>query len=325
MRVFVAGASGVIGRPLVAGLVGGGHEVTGMTRRTERVAAIEAAGARGVVCDCYDADALADTLRTASPEVVVHELTALPAKLDVREKGVYDANNRIRREGTRNLVAAAQAAGARRMVAESIAFVYAPVGGPVKSGASTAARLGMSLATESDPVMEGVPGEFGGAMDAAMDLERQVLEARGLQGLVLRYGFFYGPGSSYAADGHQASEVRKRRFPIVGAGTGVFSFVHADDAARATVAACERGAPGVYNVCDDDPALLRDWLPVYARAVGAKRPLRVPKLLARLVAGEGAVAFATTLRGASNEKARRELGFQPRFASWRQGFEQALG
>ena len=184
----------------------------------------------------------------------MHELTALPAKLDVREKGVYDANNRIRGEGTRNLVAAAQAAGARRMVAQSIAFVYAPVGGQVK--------------LESDPVMEGAPGEFGGAMDATMDLERQVLEAQGLEGPVLRYGFFYGPGSSYAADGHQASEVRKRRFPIVGAGTGVFSFVHADDAASATVAACERGAPGVYNVCDDDPALLRDWLPVYARAWG---------------------------------------------------------
>jgi nucleoside-diphosphate-sugar epimerase len=311
MRIFVAGASGVIGRPLVAALVRAGHEVTGMTRRAERVAAIEAAGARGVVCDCYDADALGDTVRAASPEVVVHELTALPAKLDVREKGVYDANNRIRTEGTCNLVAAAQAAGARRMVAESIAFVYAPVGGPVKS--------------ETDPVIEGVPGEFGGAMDAAMDLERQVLGAEGLEGLVLRYGFFYGPGSAYAADGHQASEVRKRRFPIVGAGTGVFSFVHVDDAASATVAACERGAPGVYNVCDDDPAPLRDWLPAYARAVGAKRPLRVPKLIARLVAGEGAVAFATTLRGAANEKAKRELAWQPRYASWRQGFEQALG
>jgi nucleoside-diphosphate-sugar epimerase len=197
------------------------------------------------------------------------------------------------------------------MVAESIAFVYAPAGGPVKS--------------ESDPVMQGVPGEFGGAMDATMDLERQVLGAQGLEGVVLRYGFFYGPGSSYAAGGYQASEVRKRRFPIVGAGTGVFSFVHVEDAASATVAACERGAPGVYNVCDDDPATLRDWLPVYARAVGAKRPLRVPKLIARLVAGEGAVAFATTLRGASNEKAKRELGWQPRYGSWRQGFEQALG
>jgi nucleoside-diphosphate-sugar epimerase len=158
-----------------------------------------------------------------------------------------------------------------------------------------------------------------------MDLERQVGEADGLEGLVLRYGFFYGPGSSYAADGHQAAEVRRRRFPIVGLGDGVFSFVHVDDAAAATVAACERGEPGVYNVCDDDPAPVRDWLPVYAAAVGAKRPMRVPKLIARMVGGAGAVALATTLRGASNAKAKRALGWEPRWSSWRQGFERALG
>ncbi len=310
MRVFVAGASGVIGRPLVAALVAAGHEVTGMTRRQERAAGIEAAGAAPAVCDCFDATGLAATVEAAKPEVVVHELTALPAKLDVRQKGVYDANNRIRTEGSRNLVAAAQAAGARRMVAQSIAFVYAPVGGPVKS--------------EDDPVME-AEGEYGVAVAAAMELERRVLEAEGLEGLVLRYGFFYGPGSSYAAGGHQAEEVRRRRFPIVGGGDGVFSFLHVDDAAAATVAACERGEPGVYNVCDDDPAPVRDWLPVYAGAVGAKRPMRVPKLIARMVGGAGAVALATTLRGASNAKAKRALGWEPRWPSWRQGFEQALG
>jgi nucleoside-diphosphate-sugar epimerase len=310
MRVFVAGASGVIGRPLVAALVGAGHQVTGMTRRPARQAEIEAAGATGIVCDVFDAERLTATVNDAGPEVVVHELTALPAKLDVREKGVYDANNRIRTEGTRNVITAAQAAGARRMVAQSIAFVYAPVGGPVKS--------------EDDPVMD-LEGEYGAAVAAAMDLERQVGEADGLEGLVLRYGFFYGPGSSYAADGHQAAEVRRRRFPIVGRGDGVFSFVHVDDAAAATVAACERGEPGVYNVCDDDPAPVRDWLPVYAAAVGAKRPMRVPKLIARMVGGAGAVALATTLRGASNAKAKRALGWEPRWSSWRQGFERALG
>jgi nucleoside-diphosphate-sugar epimerase len=310
MRVFVAGASGVIGRALVPALVAAGHEVTGMTRREERRAAIEAAGATGVVCDCFDAERLTASVTEARPEVVVHELTALPAKLDVRAKGVYDANNRIRTEGTRNLVAAAQTAGARRMVAQSICFTYAPVGGPVKS--------------EEDPVMEGAPGEYGRAVAATMELERRVLGAEGIEGLVLRYGFFYGPGSSYAADGHQASEVRRRRFPIVGRGEGVFSFIHVDDAAAATVAACERGEPGVYNVCDDDPAPLRDWLPVYARAVGAKRPLRVPKLIARILGGQGAVALATTLRGASNEKAKHALGWELRHPSWRQGFERAL-
>jgi 2-alkyl-3-oxoalkanoate reductase len=310
MRVFLAGASGVIGRPLIATLVGAGHEVTGMTRREERRAEIDAAGAAGVICDVFDSESLTATVSAARPEVVVHELTALPAKLDVREKGVYDANNRIRTEGTRNLVAAAQAAGARRMVAQSIAFVYAPVGGPVKS--------------EEDPVME-AEGEYGAAVAAAMELERRVTQAEGLEGLVLRYGFFYGPGSSYAAGGHQAEEVRRRRFPIVGGGEGVFSFLHVDDAAAATLAACERGEPGIYNVCDDDPAPVREWLPPYASAVGAKRPMRVPKLIARMVAGQSAVALATTLRGASNAKAKRALGWEPRWASWRQGFEQALG
>jgi len=308
MRIFLAGASGAIGRPLVRALVAGGHEVTGMTRRESAAAEIRAAGAAAAVCDAFDRPALDRAVAAAEPEVVIHELTSLPARLDLRRRGVYDANNRIRTEGTRNLIAAAGAAGARRFVAQSIAFVYAPIGGPVKA--------------EDDPVMNGAEGEFGAALDAAFDLERQVLAA---DGLVLRYGFFYGPGTSYASDGAQAEDVRRRRFPIVGAGEGVFSFVHVDDAATATIRACERGAPGIYNVCDSEPAALREWLPVYAEALGAKRPLRVPKLIARLLAGESAVALTTTLRGASNAKARSELGWEPRYPSWRQGFAQALG
>jgi 2-alkyl-3-oxoalkanoate reductase len=189
--------------------------------------------------------------------------------------------------------------------------MYVPAGDPVK--------------TEDDPVFEDAPGGFGTAVRATTSLERQVLEAEGMEGLVLRYGFFYGTGTSYASDGHQASEVRRRRFPVVGGGDAMFSFIHVDDAAAATVAAVERGAPGIYNVTDDDPAPLREWLPVYAEALRAKRPLRVPKLIARIVAGRDAVAFATTLRGASNAKAKRELGWQPRYASWRQGFSEALG
>lgn len=311
MRVFVAGASGAVGRPLVRQLVAAGHEVTGMTRREERAAEVRATGADCVVCDVFEPKALAQAVAAAAPEVVVHELTSLPPDLDPRKKGVYEANNRIRTEGTRNLIAAAGAAGARRVVAQSIAFVYAPTGGWVKS--------------EEDPVMTGVAGEFGSAMDATMDLERQVVGAEGMDGLVLRYGFFYGPGTSYASEGHQAQEVRRRRFPIVGGGYGVFSFIHVEDAAAATIAACERGETGIYNVTDDDPAPVRDWLPVYAGAVGAKRPRRVPKLIARIVAGAPVVAFATTLRGASNEKAKRELGWRPRYASWRQGFSEALG
>ncbi len=311
MKVFVAGASGAIGRPLIAQLIAAGHEVTGMTRRAERAEEIRDAGADCVVCDVFEPAALADAVAAAAPEVVVHELTSLPPELDPRKKGIYDANNRIRIEGTRNLISAAQAAGAGRFVAQSISFIYLPVGGWVKG--------------EEDPVIEGAPGEFGAGVDATMDLERQVAEAEGLDGLVLRYGFFYGPGTSYAADGHQASEVGRRRFPIVGEGDAVFSFVHVDDAASATVAACERGAPGVYNVSDDEPAPLREWLPVYAEALGTKPPRRLPAWLVRLIAGKETVAFATTLRGASNAKAKRELGWQPRYASWRQGFSETLG
>lgn len=311
MRVFVAGASGAIGRPLVADLLTAGHEVTGMTRREGAAAEIDAAGATAVVCDVFDGEALSAAVAAARPQVVVHELTSLPPALDIRKRGIYDANNRIRREGTANLVAAARAAGAGRIVAQSVSFVYEPTGGRVKS--------------EDDPVMSEAAGEFAGALAATLDLERQVLGAAGLEGLVLRYGFFYGPGTAYAADGFQASEVRRRRFPVVGRGDGVFSFVHVDDAAAATVAACERGEPGIYNVCDDDPAPVRDWLPAYAAAIGARSPRRVPAWLARVVAGRGAVAFATTLRGASNAKAKAALGWRPGHPSWRDGFARSLG
>jgi nucleoside-diphosphate-sugar epimerase len=311
MKVFLAGASGVIGRRLVPALTAAGHEVTGTTRRQERAGEIEAGGGRAVICDALNREELIAAVVEATPEVVVHELTALPEDLDPRRKGVYTATARIRREGTANLVAAAEAAGARRLVAQSIAFLYAPQGDWVKS--------------EEAPPMPAAEGEFGEALDATLDLERQVLGADGLEGLVLRYGFFYGPGSVYRADGYQADEVRKRRFPIVGRGDGTFSFIHVDDAAAATVAAVERGSPGIYNVTDDEPAPVRDWLPVYARAVGAKPPRRVPAWLARLVAGKAVTGFATGLRGASNAKAKRELGWEPRHPSWRTGFTDALG
>ncbi len=311
MRVFLAGASGAIGKRLVPALVAAGHEVTGTTRKSERVPEIEAGGATAVICDALDRDALIAAVADARPEVVVHELTALPERLDPRKKGVYAATARIRREGTANLVAAAKAAGARRLVAQSIAFVYEPRGDWIKD--------------EDAPVMAAAEGEFGEALESTMNLERQVLEAEGLEGLVLRYGFFYGPGSSYRRDGFQAEEVRKRRFPVVGSGDSTFSFIHVDDAAAATVAAVERGAPGIYNVVDDEPAPAREWIPVYAEAVGAKPPRRLPAWLVRLVAGKAIAQFATTLRGASNAKAKRELGWQPSHSSWRAGFRDALG
>ncbi len=310
MKVFVAGASGAMGRPLVRQLVAAGHEVTGMTRREERAATIREAGASAVVCDVFDAAALESAVVEAAPEVVVHQLTSLPPRLDYKAKDdPLAATNRVRSEGTRNLLAAARAAGARRLVAESVAFLYAPEGEWVKG--------------EEAPLFHGAPAPFGGAVEALADLEQQVTGAEGIEGIVLRYGWLYGPGTYFDRDGSQTEEALKRRLPIVGKGAGTFSFIQVEDAAAATVAAIERGAPGAYNVVDDEPAPMHDWAPAFAAAVGAKPPRRVPVWLARLIAGSAAANTATQLRGASNAKAKRELGWQPSYPSWRQGFRDA--
>jgi 2-alkyl-3-oxoalkanoate reductase len=307
VRVFVAGASGAIGRPLVAQLVAAGHEVTGTTRSEQRAEAISAAGARPAVCDALDAAALRAAVLEAAPEVIVHELTALPERYNPRDKKLYEATNRVRSEGARTLLDAARGAGARRLVCQSIAFGYAP---------------GPGAKDEDAPLALGAPPPFGSGLRALLEMERGVLEADGIDGLILRYGWFYGPGTYFGEDGSIARDVRKRRFPVVGRGSGVFSFVHVDDAAGATVAAVERGAPGVYNVVDDEPGPMRDWLPAYAEAIGAKRPMRVPLWLARLAAGPAA-GLMTSLPGASNAKAKRELGWEPRWPSWRDGFRAA--
>jgi len=305
VKVFVAGASGAIGRPLVPQLLAAGHEVTGMTRRKENAALIRAAGAKAVVCDVFDAATLESAVVEAAPEVVIHELTALPPRLDLKSKDALAPTNRLRREGTRNLIAAAKAAGARRLIAESIAF-YVPEGDWVKS--------------EDAPAFGEAPEPFGEAGRALEDLERQVTRAEGMEGIVLRYGSFYGPGTVYESEGWMTEGFHKRRMPIVGKGTGTFSFIHVADAASATVAAVERGEPGVYNVVDDEPAPMSEWAPVFAAAVGAKKPHRVSVWLARLVAGSTVATMATEMRGASNAKAKRQLGWRPRYASWRQGF-----
>lgn len=272
-----------------------------MTRREERAGQIREAGAEAVVCDVFDTERLREVVVAAQPEVVVHLLTALPQRYD-RKSDWLEPTNRIRVEGTRSLIAAAEAAGARRLVAESIAFVYRQEGGWVKG---------------EDEAIE----DQAGPGVAVADLERQSRES-GLEALVLRYGWFYGPGTYFDRGGQEAEEVEKRRFPVVGKGTGTFSFVHTEDAAAATVAAVERGAPGVYNVVDDEPAPLREWLPVYAQALGAKPPRRVPYWLAQLAAGEQTARGAVEMRGASNAKAKRELGWQPSRPSWRQGFAE---
>jgi 2-alkyl-3-oxoalkanoate reductase len=309
MKVFVAGATGAIGRPLLERLVAAGHEVTGTTRSEARAEGVRAAGAAAIVCDALEADALRRAVGEAEPEVVVHQLTALPARFDPRNKEIYDATNRLRGEGTRNLLEASRAAGVRRFVCQSIAFAYAPGAVP-------------EVKDEDAPLVADAPPPFGEGVRVLEEMERSVVEADWLEGIVLRYGWFYGPGTYYGDDGSTTSDVRRRRFPVIGKGTGLFSFIHVDDAAAATVAAVEGGPPGIYNIVDDEPAPMRDWLPAFADAVGAKKPLRIPAWVARLAAG-GMASMMTTLPGASNAKAKRELGWQPRWASWRQGFREA--
>jgi nucleoside-diphosphate-sugar epimerase len=309
MKVFVAGASGAIGRPLLPRLIAAGHQVTGMTRSEERAEAIRASGAEAAVCDVYDAEALAGAVAAAEPEVVVHLLTALPQRFNPKENYLAETN-RIRTEGTRNLVAAAQAAGARRLVAESVAFLYAPEGDWVKD--------------EDAKLNTDAPGHFGEGMRALADLEAQTLWADGVEGTVLRYGWLYGSGTHFDREGSQAEDARRRRLPLVGRAEGTFSFIHVEDAAAATVAAVESQNTGIYNVVDDEPAPMSEWLPVYAELVGAPKPRRVPVWLARLLAGSAAVSGATQMRGASNAKIKGRIGWEPAHPSWRQGFREAL-
>ncbi|MDX6668583.1 MAG: hypothetical protein QOK04_1963 [Solirubrobacteraceae bacterium] len=309
MRVFVAGASGAIGRFLTPQLRDAGHEVIGMARSVQRARELEGGGAEAVVADALDRDGVIAAVREARPDAVVHQLTAIPAALNPKKFAQqFEQTNRLRTEGTHNLLAASEAAGAGSVVAQSVAFMYDPIGDAVKD--------------EDAPLYADPPPEFRAPLEALLELERAVGESGGT---VLRYGYFYGPGSSYASDGSIAHQVRKRRFPIVGDGAGVFSFIHRRDAAQATVAAVERAGGGVFNIVDDEPAPVREWLPAYAATLGAKPPRRVPKLIARLAAGSYAAGLMTELRGASNARAKEQLGWRPGYASWREGFRDGLG
>ena len=320
MKVFVAGATGVLGRVLVPQLVARGHAVTGMTRSASKRDLVRSLGARPVVADALDPDAVAQAVASAEPEVIVHELTALSGPMSVRDarhperfRGAI-MTNRLRMEGTDHLLAAGRAVGARRFVAQSF-------------GAFRWARTGTPVLTEADPLDPNPPASLRTVVDGLLYLERAVTSIEWGEGLVLRYGAFYGPGTSIslAADAVMAAPIRKRRFPIVGDGGGVFSQIHIDDAAAATAIAVEHGQPGIYNIVDDEPAPVREWLPVLARALDAKPPRRIPRWLGRLAAGEAATLTMTEVKGASNAKAKRELGWQPRYPSWRQGFAQGLG
>jgi nucleoside-diphosphate-sugar epimerase len=307
MRVFIAGATGAIGRPLVRRLREAGHEVIGMTRSEERAAELRQMGAEPAIADALDADAVRRAVAEARPDVVVNELTDLDHPLNPRKYAEWlEGTNRLRREGTRNLIEAARAAGAKRFVSQSVAFAYTHDPG---------------TKSEESPLL----GDEAGEMAVAIrELERQTLAADGLEGVVLRYGFFYGPGTAYAPEGEQVKLVRKRQLPIIGGGKGYFPFIHIDDAASATAAAVERGAPGVYNIVDDEPAAGADWIPHVAELVGARKPRRMPAFLARMVVGTLA-SMATQMQPVSNAKAKSELGWQPRHASWREGFRAELG
>ncbi len=312
MRVFLAGATGVIGRRLTALLLAGGHEVTGMTRSPGRVEQLRAAGAEAVVADAFDADELERVVAEARPDAVIHQLTSIPQRIDPRKmQRDFAINDRLRTEGTANLVAAAKAAGITRVLAQSVAFFYAP--GPPGT-----------VHVERDPLLraEQATGPVKRSAEALVSLERTVLDAGGT---VLRYGYFYGPGSAISREGSTGREVARGRLPIVGSGAGVWSFIHVDDAAAATVAALGADKPGVFNVVDDEPARVADWIPALAQALGARTPRKVPALLARALAGSYGVALMTQAQGASGALAKRELGWSPRYASWREGFETALG
>lgn len=313
MRVFIAGGSGVVGRQLVPMLVARGHEVTATTTKPRNEPVLEGLGARPVVLDLLDADGVRRAVADARPEVVVHQATALSGPLSLRRfDASFATTNRLRTEGIDNLLAAAVAAGATRFVAQSFTgFTNAREGGPVK--------------TEDDPLDPDPPAAARETLAAIRSLEAAVAGAEGLDGVVLRYGAFYGPGTSLGAGGEVLEAVRRAKLPLVGDGTGVWSFVHVRDAAEATVAAAEGRGAGVLNVVDDDPAPVATWLPDLARVLGAKPPRRVPVWVARLLVGEQGVAMMTEMRGSSNARAKHELGWQPGFASWRDGFAHGLG
>ncbi len=313
MRIFLAGATGVMGKRLAPRLVEQGHFVVGTTRHESRTDELWGRNVHPVVVDALDRDRLIQAVVDAKPDVVIHQLSSIPQRIDPKKYDQQFAeNDRLRVAGTDNLVEAAVAAGAKRIIAQSIAFAYAPVGDWVK--------------TEEAPLFLDAPDPFGRGVRAIHHLEQTVLGASGVEGLVLRYGFFYGPWTTYASEGgHMAKLVRRRRFPIVGGGTGTFSFVHIDDAAQATVWALSRGAPGIYNITDTEPAAVHEWLPRYAERLKAPKPFRVPAAVAKVLAGPYAVYLSTRLRGASSLKAQRELGWEPRFFTWRVGFLDGLG
>jgi nucleoside-diphosphate-sugar epimerase len=309
MRVFLAGASGAIGTPLLPRLLEAGHEVVALARTPERAAALRATGAETAVADALDARALHGAIIAARPEVVVNQLTALPAVIRPRHYAAdLAATTELRRTAYPVVARAAADAGARRVIAQSVSFMLDPAGPWVQD--------------EAAPLMREPPPSTRAAVASMHALEDATLGTPGVQGVVLRYGFFYGSGQ-LAPGGSMAEDVRRRRLPVVGSGEGRFSFIHVEDAADATVLALDRGEPGIYNVTDDAPAPQREWVPGLARIMGAKAPRHVPLWLAKLAAGPMALG-AVSMRGADNAKARAQLGWAPSRPTWREGFAEVF-
>jgi 2-alkyl-3-oxoalkanoate reductase len=313
MKIFIAGASGAVGSQLVPQLVARGHEVVGTTRSAAKTGALRALGAEPVVVDVLDPDSVADVVAKAAPEVIVHQATALNGPMNMRNvKRMAAATNRLRTEGTDHLLAAGRAVGVKKFVAQSIYAMLERTGGPV--------------ADENERIEPNPPKDIKEAVEALRHLETAVTGITWADGIALRYGGFYGPGTGIesAPDALMANLIRKRRFPIIGGGDGIWSMVHITDVASATVAAIEHGKPGIYNVADDEPAPVREMLLELARVLGAKPPLRVPAWPVRLFAGKGAADIMTRSRGISSEKIKRELNWTPRYPSWRTGFTNGL-
>jgi nucleoside-diphosphate-sugar epimerase len=309
MRVFVAGGAGVIGRHLIPLLTAEGHQVTATTRKPATAARLRSLGAQAVVVDGLDRAAVQDAVARAEPDVIIHQMTALSGSSDLRHfDQTFAVTNELRTRGTDYLLEAGRAAGAGRLIAQSF------TGWPN-------IRAGSPVKTEEDPLDPAPPASMAESMRAIQHLEAAVSGSRSPDGIVLRYGLLYGPGAS----DEMVAMVRKRRMPVVGDGAGVWSFTHVADAAAATAAAVGRGAPGLYNVVDDEPAPVAEWLPYLARCVGARPPRRVPAWLGRLMAGESVASLMTQIRGSSNAKALHELGWAPRYGSWRAGFAAGLG
>lgn len=317
MKIFIAGASGAIGQALIPLLTGSAatpqHEVYGTHRNPTHAGRIQSLGATPILLDALDASAVNKVFAEIKPQIVIDQLTAIPARLDLRHfDRDFALTNQLRTEGTRYLATAAANTGVETFIAQSFA------GWPY-------ARKGIRLKTEEDDLDANPPAQLKISLDAIRTLEATVLREPKFTGIVLRYGPLYGPNTSIASNGTVVEDLRHHKLPLIGQGTGVWSFLHIHDAATATVAALHQGQRGIYNIVDDDPALVSDWLPYLAECVGARPPTHVPNAIARMIAGEHAVALMNDIRGVSNEKAKRDLAWSPQWSSWRQGFLEALG